>query len=91
MYGLSNPELFFYSGICVMFALGFIGGRLRELLARVALSRGLCRVSLRDGSGLLMFSTTWTSYDVADCCVCVGDWLLLAHKQRIFRPETSLS
>jgi hypothetical protein len=29
MYGLSNPELFFYSGMCVMFALGFIGGRLR--------------------------------------------------------------
>jgi hypothetical protein len=29
MYGLSNPELFFTGGICVMFALGFIGGRLR--------------------------------------------------------------
>lgn len=29
MYGLSNAELFFYSGICMMFALGFVGGRLR--------------------------------------------------------------
>lgn len=29
MYGLSNPELFFYSSIVVLFALGFIGGRLR--------------------------------------------------------------
>jgi hypothetical protein len=29
MYGLSNPELFFYSGICVMFMLGSLGGRLR--------------------------------------------------------------
>jgi hypothetical protein len=29
MYGLTSAELFFYAGICVMFALGFIGGRLR--------------------------------------------------------------
>jgi len=29
MYGLSNAQLVFYLALCLMFALGYIGGRLR--------------------------------------------------------------